>query len=347
MRIVGSFFLFLLIKDINATDNVECKVEINDDPFDSGFEKIRTKTVYCNFDDSIAITKPTTLSNLFNENVTKLFMGHNKNIEYLPENTSVIFPNLYSIEAFDCSVKSLNELNFKGLHKMIQVDLNKNQIETIDEHSLDDMVQLTSLNLEDNKLTNLPPNVFEKLLQLNFLHLNKNLIQELNASIFKNNKNLALLHLNDNELQTLPSGIFDGLSKVRQLWLNGNKIEDLPPQIFDELNSLIDLDLSRNKISTINANWLSKLNTLDEVSFSRNPLNFIDLNIFENNAELTLFYFNGVTTKDIRHIERVDQMPKISGIGFHDTCINDQFYKGNLDRLKRLVKKNCMVETID
>lgn len=334
--------MFLLISDINATDDVSCAVKIRDDPFDSGFQTIRTKTVYCEFDDAIKITKPATLSNLLNENVTELLMTNNKGIEYLPQAASVAFPNLYTIEAHGCSVKSVAKLNFNGLTKLTTINLENNQLETIDENSFDDTIDLANIYLNDNKLIELPSNIFKKAEGLNGVYVKNNLLRNLDVALFKNNKNIALLHLTDNKLQTLPSGIFEGLSKVRQLWLNGNEIEDLPPHIFDDCNSLIDLDLSRNKIKIINANWLLKLNPLREVSFSRNPLDFIDLTIFDTNKNLVMFFFNGVTTKDIRHIEKVDQMTNIKGIGLHDTCVDGQFHEGNLDKLKQSVKENCI-----
>lgn len=334
--------LLFSISAINATENVNCVVVVRDDPFDSGFQKTRTQTVYCEFDDDIRIVTPSTLSNPINESVSVLQLTSNENVEYLPEGAGVSFPKLHVIDAYGCSIKSLNKLNFEGMTKLVQINFDRNKIETIDENSFEDSIELTNINLDDNKLTILPAKVFEKLQQLDTLRVKNNQLRSLDAEIFKNSKKIAILHFTDNKLTTLPSGIFDGFTLLRQLWLNGNEIEDLPPHIFDDCNSLIDLDLAGNKIKIINNNWLVKLIPLREVSFSRNPLDFIDLSIFDNNLNLVMFYFNGVATKDIRHIEKVDQMAKIKGIGFHHTCVNGQFHEGNLDELKEAVNKNCI-----
>lgn len=342
-RLVGTIFLLFLISDINALGSVSCEVKIRDDPFDSRFDEIRTQTVYCEFDDAISVGAPSTLSNSANENVTELLLRNKKQIEYLPQHESVPFPNLNTINAYGCSVKSLTKLNFNGLTKLSNINLNSNQIETIDENSFDDTIELAQVDLDNNKLVALPSRVFEKLKYLKGLFLKNNQIQSLDAALFKNAKNIVWLILTDNKLTTLPAGIFEGLTKMRQLWLNGNEIEDLPPHIFDDCSSLKDLDLSRNKIKFINANWLLKLSPLREVTFSRNPLNFIDLTIFDNNINLIMFEFNGVATKDIRHIEKVDQMANIRGIGFHETCVNGQFRQENLDELKQSVKENCIL----
>lgn len=336
--------MLFLISDINATDNIACEVKIRDDPFDGGFQTIRTSTFYCEFNDTIAITTPTTLSNSVNESVTELVMKKNKNIEYMPQGVGVVFPNLEYIDAYGCSVTSLTKLNFKGLTKLINIDLEENRVEKIDANSFEDTVNLSNVYLDYNELSDLPSNVFEKLVHLNVLYLKSNQLINLDAVLFNNNKKLALLHLTNNKLQTLPDGIFNGLTEMRQLWLDGNEIEDLPPHIFDDCNSLIDLDLSRNKIKIINDNWLLKLIPLREVSFSRNPLDFIDLTIFDNNENLSMFFFNGVATKDIRHIEKVDNMTSIKGIVFHDTCVDGQFHEGNLDGFKHSVKENCVVQ---
>ncbi len=331
------------ISSINATDtdNVSCKVRIRDDPFDSGFQRERTKTVYCEFSAAIRIPTPSTISNSNNENVTILQLPNNKNIEYLPQGVSAAFPNLRVIDAYGCAIKSISKLN--GLAKVTQIHLQRNQIEAIDENSFDDTVHLLELTLDENKLVDLPSKVFGALENLDSLRLKNNQLRSLDADLFKHTKKIALLHLTDNKLKTLPSGIFDGLTELRQLWLNGNEIEDLPPHIFDDCSSLVDLDLSRNQIKIINSDWLLKLKPLREVSFSRNPLEFIDLSIFDNSEELYMFFFNGVTTKDIRNIDKVDRMTNIKGIGFHFTCVDGQFHEGNLDELKQSVKEKCGV----
>jgi len=71
--------LLLLISEIKATKTVVCDVRIRDDPFDSGFQKVRTQSVICEFNNATEITEPTTiLVNPVNENVTELLLGRNK-----------------------------------------------------------------------------------------------------------------------------------------------------------------------------------------------------------------------------------------------------------------------------
>jgi len=335
--------LLLLISEIKATKTVVCDVRIRDDPFDSGFQKVRTQSVICEFNNATEITEPTTiLVNPVNENVTELLLGRNKKIEFLPQDISAAFPNLRLIDAFDCSIKSINNLNFKGLNKMIKLNLERNNLETIQENSFDDMVNLRYLYMDENKITQLPSNVFQKLHNLDTLYLKTNQLTNLNADLFKNNKKIALLHISENKLQTLPSGIFQGFTLMRQIWLRSNEIVDLPSNIFDSCESLVDIDLSRNKIKNVDINLLAKLNALREISFSFNPLEFIDLAIFDKNENLVEFFFNNVVTKDIRNIEKVDLMTKIKTIGLHDTCVDGQFHEGNLDVLKNVVKEKCV-----
>lgn len=324
-------------------NNIDCVVETRNDPFDSGFQVVRTQTIYCAFNDDIHITTPSKLSNSINENVTVIELTNNENVAYLPEDVNIPFPSLRVINAYGCSIKSVSKPNLNGLVKLVKLNLERNQIAKIDENSFDDLIALVDINLDDNKLEDLPSKLFRELPHLDTLRVKNNQLQSLDVDTFKNNKQIALLHLSDNKLTTLPAGLFDGLTIMRQLWLNGNEITGLPPHIFDDCSSLIDLDLARNKIKIIDTNWLLKLTPLREVSFSRNPLDFADLSIFDNNKNLVMFFFNGITTKDIRHIDRVDQMTKIKGIGFHDTCVNGQFHEGNLGKLKESVAENCVV----
>jgi len=342
IRILCTFFVLFLINETKAAKNLVCDVRIRDDPFDSGFQKVRTQSVICEFNEAVEIAEPTILANPVNENVTELLLRRIKKIEFLPQDISAAFPNLRLIDAFDCSIKSVSNLNLKGLSKNKKINLEKNNLETIEENAFDDLVNLRYLYLDENKITQLPSNIFDNNQQLDFLYLKQNQLTNLNVDIFKNNKKIALLHLSDNKLQTLPSEILEGFTLLRQLWLKSNEIVDLPPHIFDSCESLIDIDLSRNKIKTIDINLLANLNALREISFSFNPLKFIDLTIFDKNENLVEFFFNSVATKDIRNIEKVDLMTKIKTIGLHDTCVNDQFHEGNLDVLKKAVKEKCV-----
>lgn len=332
-----------MICGIKAANDVSCEVRVRSNPFDSGFQTVRTTTTLCEFNDDIEITEPLTLSNSVNENVTELVMRRNKKIEFLPKDLIVTFPNLKGIDAFGSSVKSINKLNFYGLTKLIKIVLDDNNIEAIDENSFVDLINLEYLYLDNNKITDLSPKLFANLENLDTLYLNGNQLTKLDPELLKNNNKIALLHINDNNLRTLPAGFLDGLTRMRQLWLKNNEIIDLPSHIFDQCESLIDVDLSSNRIKTIDPNLLSKLTELREVSFSFNPIDFIDLAIFDENTNLSEFFFNGIATTDIRNIEKVDKMANIKGLGFHDGCVGDQFHERNLDKLKDIVKARCSV----
>lgn len=326
-----------------AANDVQCEVKEKTIPVDTRFKVELRTVVTCVFNDDSEINEPSKLTNSLNESVTELRMVRNKKIEFLPQDISVPFPNLRIVDAFGCSVKEVTKQSFYGLTKVQKIVLDDNKIEKIVENSFDDLTELNLLYLDNNKITDLPIKLFEKLENLDTLYLNGNQLTKLDENLFRNNKKLALLHLNENKLQTLPAGIFDGLTQMRQIWLKSNEIVDLPANIFDQCDSLVDIDLSRNKLKTIDANLLSKLGALREVSFSFNPLDYIDLAVFDKNDYLTEFYFNGVATTDIRHIDRVDQMKNIKGLSFHNGCVGDQFHEGNLDKLKEIVRTRCTV----
>lgn len=343
-RVINIFLLLTTVFTIQtAASDVTCEVKEETVPVDTRSKiEFRTK-VTCVFDDVIEITEPSKLTNPINESVTELLMHRNKKIGFLPQDISVAFPKLRLVDAFGCAIKEVTTQNFHGLTLVSKIVLDDNEIDKIDENSFDDLTDLSLLYLDNNKIADLPLKLFEKLENLDTLYLNGNQLTKLDANLFKNNKKIALLHINENKLQTLPQGIFDGLTQMRQLWLKSNEIVDLPPNIFDRCESLVDIDLSRNKIKTIDTNLLSKLSALRDVSFSFNPLEFIDLTVFDGNAHLTEFFFNGVATKDIRNIEKVDEMKNIKAISFHDGCVGDQFHEGNLDKLKDIVKAKCSI----
>lgn len=65
------------------------------------------------------------------ETINGLAFKGNKKISFLPVDIYENFPNLEILNACDCSIKSIFKENFRYLNKLEDLDLNKNQIETI------------------------------------------------------------------------------------------------------------------------------------------------------------------------------------------------------------------------
>lgn len=79
-----------------------------------------------------------------------LYLKKNKKIFYLPIRLQESFPEIIRIEADHCTIKSISYENFKGLRKLVLLDLRYNRIESIVKNTFDDLVSLKWLWLRKN-----------------------------------------------------------------------------------------------------------------------------------------------------------------------------------------------------
>lgn len=61
----------------------------------------------------------------------------NRNLEYLPNNLGEKFSNLLFLQAGDCSIKEIFKENFSGLKRLQILNLQYNQIESIDDDTFE------------------------------------------------------------------------------------------------------------------------------------------------------------------------------------------------------------------
>lgn len=324
---------------IETAQEVTCEVE---NGFDKGVGKSITT---CKFGENTEIfDSSTTVVNDVNDNVTRILLANNENVEFLPQGISLSFPNVEILEAVNCSIKSITTHNFFGLTALERMYLQTNKLETLDHNTLDDLVNLIVLYLGNNLITNLPVKLFSRLEKLENLYLFNNQLTTLHVDVFKNNKNLEFLDLSNNKLQNLPPKIFDTLSLVRLLYLDYNEFQSLPPHIFDNCASLERIYLAGNRITRINENWFSKLQSLKMVSFESNPLTLIDFTIFDTNKNITKIDARDTDIKTLYNIDKIKKMPNLQTLLFlQSDCVNNDYDNKSLNQFLNDVKANCTV----
>lgn len=119
------------------------------------------------------------------ENATELFFDSNQDIEYLPVKVRENFPNLLSISAYYCKVKSISPENFKNLSKLLVLSLKKNELVTIESNTFDDLINLKVLLLSDNLIIYIDSKAFESLIYLTRLDLIDNKCIQMNFTSSK------------------------------------------------------------------------------------------------------------------------------------------------------------------
>ncbi|XP_076637008.1 remoulade isoform X2 [Colletes latitarsis] len=126
-------------------------------------------------------------------------------------------------------VKCGNELqNIKSINidivsvELVQLDLSKNKIYTIEANTFKNLTNLKRLDLSQNNVTSIGEGCFNGLENLERLDLSKNQISTIDAYSFRKLTNLKRLKLNENRLTTLKEGTFSGLKSIKQLDLSNN-----------------------------------------------------------------------------------------------------------------------------
>ena len=143
-------------------------------------------------------------------------------------------------------LSALQAGDFRGLHALRALDLDRNFLVTVPEGLFEDLGALEELYLSGNLLTELPDGVFDRNLELRGLDLSINEISDLPEGVFGGLGDLQRLSLAGNDLRSLPEDVFADLGRLAELDLSGNEFEDLPAGLFEGLSGLTDLDAGDN-----------------------------------------------------------------------------------------------------
>nr|AIO08266.1 variable lymphocyte receptor C [Petromyzon marinus] len=152
-----------------------------------------------------------------------------------------------SPETVDCSSKTLADVPTGIPASTEKLQLDYNQLASIDAKAFQGLRHLTFLSITNNpQLQSLPVGVFDQLKNLNELRLSSNKLKSLPSGVFDRLTKLKELYLSTNQLQSIPKGVFDRLTNLQELRLNNNQLQSVPDGAFDSLAQLSNLQLYNN-----------------------------------------------------------------------------------------------------
>ena len=129
--------------------------------------------------------------------------------------------NLEFLALFSNGISSILADSFRGLGKLIRLDLSKNRLVMI-KGWLKDLNTLEFLDLNGNQLEVIADDAFDSLTKLKLLSLGGNKIEILTKKMFQNNKELESVNLGKNRIREIEVGSFANLGKLT-LILGENK----------------------------------------------------------------------------------------------------------------------------
>lgn len=238
---------------------------------------------------------------------------------------SVLSPGLFSklaqLQALDLSINQLtsswiNKSTFKGLIRLVLLDLSSNKITKLESEMFSDLYTLQILNLRHNLLEVIDADTFTSMSNLHKLLLSHNKIKYLDAyslngltvlsllsidnnvltgvhpEAFRNCSSLQILNLNGNELVKIPLALKD-MRLLRTLDLGENLITSLDEPGFRGLNKVYGLRLIGNQIENISRSSFHELPELEILNLAKNQITFIERGTFEASPSIEAIRLDG------------------------------------------------------
>ncbi|CAO1339519.1 unnamed protein product [Diamesa serratosioi] len=150
------------------------------------------------------------------------------------------------------------------------MNLNDNKISIINKNTFKGLSRLIDLNLRTNFIMEITDEVFPSTLEI--LNLGQNRISSITPDAFKLNTNLKSLYLDDNILTAIPSNVFNHMSILAELFIGQNTLYKISNDAFRNLNNLVHLDIHGSIISNISSAAFYHLKNLKSLDLSDNML---------------------------------------------------------------------------
>uniref|UniRef100_A0A8C9Y6V9 Relaxin family peptide receptor 2a n=1 Tax=Sander lucioperca TaxID=283035 RepID=A0A8C9Y6V9_SANLU len=168
-----------------------------------------------------------------------LMLDHNP-LSSLSKDTFIGLQSLIYLSMVGTSLQQLPHPSFcQHMPALDWLDLEGNQIETLNYSILKTCSKLEVLLLMDNKIRRVPENTFQSLWKLAELNLSSNRIRELPKNTFKSlSKSLLKLNISHNPLLRIHPSHFHHLTHLQSLALEGIEIPDIQTKIFLPMNNL-------------------------------------------------------------------------------------------------------------
>ena len=192
----------------------------------------------------------------------------NMNQIRLIENGSL--DNLTSLEELRLNKNHLTQLKdlFTNLRKLRILEINRNELQTIQGLSLLGLRNLKELRLKRNKIESLDDGAFWPL------------------------ENLTILQLDFNLLTVVRKGGLFGLERLQKLTLSHNRISTIEVQAWDKCKEIVELDLSHNEIASVARDTFEFLEKLEKLKLDHNQITYISDGAFRSTPNLQILELN-------------------------------------------------------
>lgn len=138
------------------------------------------------------------------------------------EFSSANMRDLHKLKLQNCSIQEVNQLAFKNMALLIELDLCRNQIINLHREIFHDNIKLRVIILSYNKIQVLEDGLFYNLTHLQRISLDSNEIDTISPNTFQNLPALSHISLGDNKIQRITFNLKENLPKLSSLNVAGN-----------------------------------------------------------------------------------------------------------------------------
>lgn len=174
-------------------------------------------------------------------------------------------------KVIDCREKKMSKIPSTIPETVTSLYLSSNNIKKIEQ--IGDLTNLIYLNLDSNQIDSIQFDVFDNMDSLQRLVLSNNNLSSLDDDTFEwNPLRLEIIDLSFNKFKYIQHFLFYDLERLQEIYLQKNIISFIHPHAFQQLKELRKLDLSGNHLKTFNPQWVQKLaaNAMETMNFSGN-----------------------------------------------------------------------------
>ncbi|XP_066563336.1 chondroadherin-like b [Amia ocellicauda] len=167
----------------------------------------------------------------------------------LPTGAFLHTPYLTHLSLQHCGTHTVQEGAFRGLGRLVYLNLADNCIEILYQESFDGLTSLKQLVLDRNRVEEVQPGAFSQLGALNFLSLAHNFLVYLPDMALQGLQGARWLRLSHNALSTLAPEAFAGLLALQRLSLDHNELQFFPTETLTRLPELSRLEMGWNPMT--------------------------------------------------------------------------------------------------
>jgi Leucine-rich repeat (LRR) protein len=225
--------------------------------------------------------KNLTTSQQYSSNLTYIDLGWNS-LTSLPMENLPVFLNLQTLELEKNQIQHVNDNAFIGFHNLTTLDLRQNKIQILPMGAFADLPNLSELNLANNHLTSFDFAIVKQNPQLKKLEINANYITNVTTSQ-QYSSNLTYIDLGRNCLTSLPMKKLPDFPNLQRLSIYTNNlaefdfesVKDKFPklELFVFLDNRFDCCFLEDSVNTM----LSDMPNLEMVKNLNNSIKFQEL----------------------------------------------------------------------